>query len=89
MWCKVLDKVAAPAGFIYCTTGIGAGELEKLPLTSGYAYTGEHRLAAMVQQAVQRLLSTWQERLVQAPCVGVIVDGADAIACLEQSVAHV
>jgi lactate racemase len=89
MWCKVLDKVAGPAGLIYCTTGIGAGELEKLPLTSGYAYSGERHLAAMVQKAIQRVLATWQQRLGRAPRVGVILDGAHAIACLEQNVARV
>jgi lactate racemase len=87
MWCKVLDKVGGPARLIYCTTGIGAGELEKLPLTSGYAYTGEHHLAAMVQKAIQRVLATWQQHLGRAPRLGVILDGAHAIPCLEQTVA--
>ena len=56
MWCKVLEKVGGPAGLIYCTTGISPGDLEKLPLTSGYAYTGERCLDPMVQRAIER---TW------------------------------
>jgi nickel-dependent lactate racemase len=83
MWCKVLEKVGGPAGLIYCTTGISAGELEKLPLTSGYAYTGEQTLAPMVQKALQRTLTTWQQRLGRLPRLGLIRDGAHAIPCLE------
>jgi hypothetical protein len=68
MWCKVLEQVGGPAGLIYCTTGISPGDVEKLPLTSGYAYTGESRLDDMVQQ-----------RLGRMPRLGVIRDGAHAI----------
>lgn len=82
MWCKVLEKVSGPAGLIYCTTGIDPGELEKLPLTSGYAYTGEQRLGPMVQRALQRTLGTWQQHLGRAPRLGVVLDGAHAIPCL-------
>jgi nickel-dependent lactate racemase len=85
MWCKVLEKVGGPAGLIYCTTGISAGDLEKLPLTSGYAYTGEHQLQPMVQRAIQRTLTAWQQRLGRAPRLGVILDGAHAIPCLPTS----
>lgn len=82
MWCKVLEKVGGPGGLIYCTTGISPEDLEKLPLTSGYAYTGERELTAMVQRAVQRTLTTWQQRLGRPPRVGVIRDGAHAIPVL-------
>jgi lactate racemase len=82
MWCKVLEKVGGPAGLIYCTTGINAGDLEKLPLMSGYACTGEQTLAPMVQKALQRTLTAWQQRLGRAPRLGVIRDGAHAIPCL-------
>jgi hypothetical protein len=85
MWCKVLEKVGGPAGLIYCTTGISAGDLEKLPLTSGYAYTGEHQLGPMVQRALQRTRSAWQQHLGRAPRLGVILDGAHAIPCLATS----
>jgi nickel-dependent lactate racemase len=85
MWCKVLEKVGGPAGLIYCTTGISPGELEKLPLTSGYAYTGEQGLDTMVQQALQRTLHTWEQRLGRAPRLGVILDGAHAIPSLMPS----
>jgi lactate racemase len=85
MWCKVLEKVGGPSGLIYCTTGIGPGELEKLPLTSGYAYTGEQRLAPMVQRALQRTLDAWQRRLGRPPRLGVVLDGAHAIPCLASS----
>ncbi len=85
MWCKVLEKVHGPAGLIYCTTGISPEDLEKLPLTSGYAYTGEHELGAMVQKALQRVRATWQQRLGRPPRLGVILDGAHAIPCLETS----
>jgi nickel-dependent lactate racemase len=84
MWCKVLEKVGGPAGLIYCTTGIKAADLEKLPLTSGYTYTGENQLGPMVQQALQRTLASWQRRLGRAPRLGVILDGAHAIPCLRQ-----
>lgn len=86
MWCKVLEKVGGPAGLIYCTTGISPGKLEKLPLTSGYAYTGEQRLDTMVQQALRRTLHTWEQRLGRAPRLGVILDGAHAIPSLTSSV---
>ena len=79
MWCKVLEQVGGPAGLIYCTTGISPGDLEKLPLTSGYAYTGESRLDLMVQRAIQRTLAIWQQRLGRRPRLGVIRDGAHAI----------
>jgi hypothetical protein len=85
MWCKVLEKVGGPSGLIYCTTGIGPGELEKLPLTSGYAYTGVQRLAPMVQRALQRTLDVWQRRLGRPPRLGVVLDGAHAIPCLASS----
>jgi hypothetical protein len=79
MWCKVLEQVGGPTGLIYCTTGISPGDLEKLPLTSGYAYTGESRLDLIVQRAIQRTLAAWQQRLSRMPRVGVIRDGAHAI----------
>ena len=85
MWCKVLDQVGGPAGLIYCTTGISPGDLEKLPLTSGYAYTGETRLDLMVQRALERILATWQQRLGRLPRLGVIRDGAHAIPQLLQA----
>ena len=85
MWCS-LGEVGGPAGLIYCTTGISPGELEKLPLTSGYAYTGAQRLDPMVQQALRRTLHTWEQRLVRAPRLGVILDGAHAIPTLTSSV---
>jgi len=37
-WCKVLEQGGRLAGLIYCMAGISPGDLEKLPLTSGYAY---------------------------------------------------
>jgi hypothetical protein len=77
--CKVLEQVGGPVGLIYCTTGINPGDLEKLPLTSGYAYTGESRLDLMVQRAIQRTLATWQQRLGRMPRLGGIRDGAHAI----------
>src|SRR2546425_8391885 len=82
MWCKVLEKVGGPGGLIYCTTGISPGDLEKLPLTSGYTYTGESCLTPMTQCAVQRTLATWQQRLGRLPRVGVIRDGAHAVPVL-------
>src|SRR5262250_1893092 len=82
MWCKVLEKVGGPGGLIYCTTGINPGELEKLPLTSGYTYTGETGLTPMAQCAVQRTLAVWQQRLGRLPRVGVIRDGAHAVPVL-------
>jgi nickel-dependent lactate racemase len=88
MWCKVLEKLGGPARLIYCTTGIRAGELEKLPLTSGYTYTGESSLGPMVQQALQRALTTWQERSGRVPRLGVILDGAHAIPCLGNASIH-
>jgi hypothetical protein len=78
----VLDKVGGPAGLIYCTAGIAPDELEKLPLTSGYAYTGERDLAPMVQRALRRTLDMWQRRLGRPPRLGVILDGAHAIPVL-------
>jgi nickel-dependent lactate racemase len=86
MWCKVLEKLEGPANLIYCSTGLSAGDLEKLPLTSGYTYTGETRLGAMVQCAIQRTVDAWQQRLGRAPRLGVILDGAHAIPCLEHTV---
>jgi nickel-dependent lactate racemase len=82
MWCKVLEKVGGPGGLIYCTTGISPGDLEKLPLTSGYTYTGESYLTPMAQCAVQRALAAWQQRLGHLPRVGVIRDGAHAVPVL-------
>jgi hypothetical protein len=82
MWCKVLEKVQGPGGLIYCTTGIRAGDLEKLPLTSGYTYTGESDLPRQVQKAIQQTLTAWQQRLGRPPRLGVILDGAHAIPCL-------
>jgi lactate racemase len=85
MWCKVLHKVQGPAGLIYCTNGISAGELEKLPLTSGYAYTDEQDLGRMVQKALQHTITAWQQRLGRLPRLGVILDGAHAIPCLTRA----
>ena len=82
MWCKVLEKVGGSVGLIYCTTGISSGDLEKLPLTSGYAYTGEICLTPMVQGAIQRTLDNWQQRLGRPPRVGVIRDGPHTIPLL-------
>jgi nickel-dependent lactate racemase len=82
MWCKVLDKIGGPSGLIYCTMGIAAGDLEKLPLTSGYAYTGEHRLEAMIRCALQRILASGRQRLGREPRLGIVLDGAHAIPCL-------
>ena len=82
MWCKVLEKVGGPSGLIYCTNGISPGDLEKLPLTSGYAYSGESALGPMVEQAVRRTVSAWQQRLGRAPRLGLIRDGAHAIPVL-------
>jgi hypothetical protein len=79
MWCKVLEHVGGPAGLIYCTTGISAGDLEKLPLTSGYVYADASCLDLMVPRALQRTLSTWQQRLGRMPRLGVIRDGAHAV----------
>jgi hypothetical protein len=85
MWCKVLEQVGGPTGLIYCTTGISPGDLEKLPLTSGYAYTGETRLDLMVQRALERVLATWQQRLGRLPRLGVIRDGAHTIPQLREA----
>ena len=82
MWCKVLDKVGGPSGLIYCTNGIGPGDLEKLPLTSGYAYSGESALGPMVEKAVERTVAAWQRRLGRAPRLGLIRDGAHAVPVL-------
>lgn len=79
MWCRVLEQVGGPAGLIYCTTGISPGDLEKLPLTSGYAYTGETCLDLMVQRALAHILAAWQQRLGRLPRLGVIRDGVHAI----------
>lgn len=82
MWCKVLDKVGGPRGLVYCTTGIAASALAQLPLTSGYAYTGEHELGPMVQKALQQTLTAWQARLGRPPRLGVVLDGAHAVPAL-------
>lgn len=87
MWCKVLQKVGGATGLIYCTNGISAGELEKLPLTSGYAYTGEQQLCPMVAKAIQKTIQEWQQRLGRQPRMGVILDGAHAIPVLRPRVA--
>ena len=63
MWCHVLDKVGGAAGLIYCTTGIEPAALAQLPLTSGYAYTGEHALEPMVQKAIDQTLEARQRLL--------------------------
>ena len=85
MWCKVLEKVGGPAGLIYCTNGISAGDLEKLSLTSGYAYSGESALGPMVEKAIQRTVAAWQQRLGRAPRLGLIRDGAHAIPVLRDA----
>lgn len=85
MWCKVLEKVGGPAGLIYCTNGISAGDLEKLPLTSGYAYSGESALGPMVEKAIQRTVEAWQQRLGRRPRLGLIRDGAHAIPVLREA----
>lgn len=82
MWCKVLDKVGGPQGLIYCTTGIAPSALAQLPLTSGYAYTGEHALGPMVQKALQQTLAAWQSRQGRPARLGVILDGAHAVPAL-------
>jgi nickel-dependent lactate racemase len=82
MWCKVLDKIGGPQGLIYCTTGIEPAALAQLPLTSGYAYTGEHELGPMVQKALQKTLQAWQTRLGRPPRLGVVLDGAHAVPAL-------
>ena len=82
MWCKVLGKVSGPDGLIYCATGLRLDEMEKLPLTSGYTYTGERDLTLRVLRALQQTLATWQQHLSRAPRPGVIVDGAHAIPVL-------
>lgn len=75
----MLEQVGGPAGLVYCTTNIDPGDLEKLPLTSGYAYTGESRLDLMVQRAIQRTLALWQQRLGRMPRPEGIRNGAHAI----------
>lgn len=82
MWCKVLGKVGGPPGLIYCTTGIEPSALAQLPLTSGYAYTGECELEPMVQKALQQTLTAWQTRLGRPPRLGVVLDGAHAVPAL-------
>ncbi len=82
MWCKVLDKVGGPQGLIYCTTGIDAAALAQLPLTSGYAYTGQSELAPMIQTALDQTLASWQTRLGRPPRLGVVLDGAHAVPAL-------
>jgi nickel-dependent lactate racemase len=82
MWCKVLDKIGGPQGLIYCTTGMAPSTLAQLPLTSGYAYTGEHELGPMVQKALQQTLQAWQTRLGRPPRLGVVLDGAHAVPAL-------
>ncbi|ETX07674.1 MAG: hypothetical protein ETSY2_09870 [Candidatus Entotheonella gemina] len=82
MWCKVLDKVGGPQGLIYCTTGIEPAALAQLPLTSGYAYTGEAELGPMVQNAIRQTLTAWQTRLGRPPRLGVVLDGAHAVPAL-------
>ena len=89
MWCKVLQKVGGPAGLIYCTTHIAPDELAKLPLTSGYAYTGQDRLDRMVQTAIQLTIGNQQHRLGHEPRLGVILDGAHAVPCLKSTVTYV
>ncbi len=80
MWCNVLDRVGGPQGLIYCTTGIGPAALAPLPLTSGYAYTSEHELESMVQKAISQALRAWQTG--RPPRLGVVLDGAHAVAAL-------
>jgi len=82
MWCKVLDQVGGPQGLIYCTTGIEPAALAELPLTSGYAYTGEHELEPMVQKAIEQTLLACHRRLERPPRVGVVLDGAHAVPAL-------
>jgi hypothetical protein len=65
--------------------GISAGELEKLPLTPGYAYTGEQEIGRMVQQALHHTVTAWQQRLGRPPRLGVILDRAHAIPCLPRA----
>ena len=84
MWCKVLEKVGGPSGLIYCTNGISPGDLEKLPLTSGYAYSGESALGPMVEKVVGRAVAGWQQRLGRSPRIGLIRDGAHAIPVLRE-----
>ena len=79
MWCKVLEKVGGPSGLVYCTNGINPGDLEKLPLTSGYAYSGESVLGPMVEKSIGRTTAAWQKRLGRLPRLGLIRDGAHAI----------
>ena len=82
MWCKVLDRVGGPQGLIYCTTGIAPAALSQLPLTSGYAYTGERELGPMVQNALRHTLAAWQTRLGRPPRLGIVLDGAHAVPAL-------
>ena len=82
MWCHVLDKVGGAAGLIYCTTGIEPAALAQLPLTSGYAYTGELALEPMVQKAIDQTLAARQHLLGRPPRVGVVLDGAHAVPAL-------
>ncbi len=82
MWCKVLQKVGGTSGLVYCTVGIAPGDLEKLPLTSGYRYTGEQQLAPMIDKAIHKTISLWQQRYGRSPRMGVIMDGAHAIPVL-------
>jgi hypothetical protein len=42
-------------------------------------------LGPMVQKALQRTLTAWQQRLGRVPRLGIIRDGAHAIPCLETS----
>ena len=62
--------------------GISMGDLEKLLLTSGYAYTGEQDVGRMVQKALQHTVTAWQQHLGRPPRLGVVLDGAHAIPCL-------
>jgi nickel-dependent lactate racemase len=89
MWCKVLEKVGGPSGLIYCTTNIAPDALARLPLTSGYAYTGESHLEPMVQTAIQRTIETQQRRLGNHPRLGIILDGAHVIPCLQPTATYV
>lgn len=88
MWCKVLQKVGGPAGLIYCTTNIEPDELAALPLTSGYVYTGQDCLDLMVQTAIQLTIESQKCRLGRNPRLGVILDGAHAVPCLEHTVTY-